>query len=408
MNPRRSKLASLLEQARQTSDRLLAAVRPGAEYERPIAARHRIVFYIGHLDAFDWNLIGAAGLGCPAVDPVFDNLFARGIDPPPGQLPQDRPSDWPRLDEVRRYVRHARTQVDAVLPHADEERVHFAIEHRLMHLETFAYLLHQLSPRDKIALEQAPEPARLPQARRRIEVPAGRVRLGREHGNAFGWDNEFGALEVELPTFAIDSHKVSNGDWLQHVRDGGAVPPFWIAAPGSATGWRLATLFGEIDLPLAWPAWVTQAQASAYAASRGLSLPSEAQWARAAYGTPAGEERRQPWGDADARPEHGNFGLRRFDPVAVDAHPAGTSAFGLAQMVGNGWEWTSTAFGPLPGFAPHPAYPGYSADFFDGAHVVLKGAAPLTHTQLVRRGFRNWFRPDYPFVHAGFRCVATH
>ena len=51
------------------------------------------------------------------------------------------------------------------------------------------------------------------------------------------------------------------------------------------------------------------------------------------------------------------------------------------------------------------AYPEYSADFFDGQHYVIKGASPVTATGLVRRSLRNWFRPHYPYVYAGFRCV---
>jgi formylglycine-generating enzyme required for sulfatase activity len=74
-------------------------------------------------------------------------------------------------------------------------------------------------------------------------------------------------------------------------------------------------------------------------------------------------------------------------------------------MVGNGWEWTSTPFGPFPGFTPAPNYPGYSANFFDGHHYVLKGASPRTAACFLRRSFRNWFRPEYSYVYATFRCV---
>jgi formylglycine-generating enzyme required for sulfatase activity len=75
-------------------------------------------------------------------------------------------------------------------------------------------------------------------------------------------------------------------------------------------------------------------------------------------------------------------------------------------MVGNGWEWTSTPFAPFEGFAAAPNYPGYSSDFFDGRHYVLKGGSPRTAAPLLRRSFRNWFRPDYPHVYATFRCVS--
>ena len=114
---------------------------------------------------------------------------------------------------------------------------------------------------------------------------------------------------------------------------------------------------------------------------------------------------RRPWGDAPPSAEHGNFGFVRFDPEPVDAHPAGTSAWGIADLIGNGWEWTATPFAPLPGFEPMASYPQYSADFFDGKHYVMKGASPVTPRELIRRSFRNWFYSDYPYMYAKFRCV---
>jgi formylglycine-generating enzyme required for sulfatase activity len=74
-------------------------------------------------------------------------------------------------------------------------------------------------------------------------------------------------------------------------------------------------------------------------------------------------------------------------------------------MIGNGWEWTSTPFAPFPGFERFPFYPGYSADFFDNKHYVLKGASPRTPSRFTRPTFRNWFQPLYPYIYAGFRCV---
>jgi formylglycine-generating enzyme required for sulfatase activity len=103
--------------------------------------------------------------------------------------------------------------------------------------------------------------------------------------------------------------------------------------------------------------------------------------------------------------EHGNFDFQDWDPSPVNAHPAGNSAFGISDLAGNGWEWTSTPFAPFAGFEPHPSYPGYSRDFFDGQHFVLKGASPRTSALFLRRSFRNWFQPRYPHIYASFRCV---
>src|SRR6266498_592074 len=103
----------VLQQARENTDELFRLVRPGALHERPISERHRMIFYLGHLEAFDWNLIARYALDLPAFQPEFDRLFAFGIDPPPGELPNDQPSDWPSLTEVRQYVERTREKLDS-------------------------------------------------------------------------------------------------------------------------------------------------------------------------------------------------------------------------------------------------------------------------------------------------------
>jgi formylglycine-generating enzyme required for sulfatase activity len=150
---------------------------------------------------------------------------------------------------------------------------------------------------------------------------------------------------------------------------------------------------------------VSHAEASAYARWNGRRLPTEPEYHRAAFGTPEGPERAFPWGDTEPSAERGNFGGERDDPVPAGSRLAGASAWGVQELVGNGWEWTSTPFAPFEGFAPMATYPQYSADFFDGRHFVLKGASPATPAALVRRTFRNWFQARYSYVYAKFRCV---
>jgi len=150
---------------------------------------------------------------------------------------------------------------------------------------------------------------------------------------------------------------------------------------------------------------VSHDNASAYAQWRGWLLPTEAQFQRAAYGTPDGTERAYPWGSASPSAAHGVFDFSSWDPEPAGSHPDGRSAWSVDDLVGNGWEWTNTVFAPFPGFEPLPSYPEYSADFFDGEHFVMKGASPATARELIRPTFRNWFRPRYPYVYATFRCV---
>ncbi|HEV2688983.1 MAG TPA: SUMF1/EgtB/PvdO family nonheme iron enzyme [Bryobacteraceae bacterium] len=394
-------LLERMDSARACTDRFFALLKPETLYSRPIPERHRLIFYLGHLDAFDWNLICRKTLDIPSFHPEFDQLFEFGIDPPVGQAAQDQPADWPEAEEVRAYGLRTRRILDEVLERAPEQVIHVAIEHRLMHAETLAYLLHSVPFEGKIA-----EAATASHSARRtpgsmIEIPAGEATLGQKAGE-FGWDNEFDEHRMAVPAFATGKFKVTDGDYLDFVKTGAAAPHFWLRRDNQ---WFLRGMFAEIPLPLNAPVYVTYAEASAYAHWAGKALPSEAQFHRAAYGTPAGEERAYPWGSAPPQSAHGNFDFHHWDPVDVDANPAGDSAFGVSQLVGNGWEWTSTPFGPFAGFQPFSFYPGYSKNFFDEEHYVIKGGSPRTAACFLRRSFRNWFRPNYPYVYASFRLV---
>src|SRR5262245_55889102 len=217
-----------LAEARERTDELFQLVRPDSFYERPIPERHRIVFYVGHMEAFDWNLLGRYAFDARPFQPEFDRLFAFGIDPPPGRLPEDQPSDWPALAEVGRYVARVRDEVDELAARAPDRLVHVAVEHRLMHAETLAYMLHQLPYERKRPPEGQAPPADPPEpAGRMIDIAAGRARLGLDPQDGFGWDNEFRAHDVEVPGFAIGKHKVTNGEYLGFVRAGADAPFFW-------------------------------------------------------------------------------------------------------------------------------------------------------------------------------------
>ena len=138
-------------------------------------------------------------------------------------------------------------------------------------------------------------------------------------------------------------------------------------------------MFDDIPLPLSWPVYVSQAEASAYARWKGRRLPTEAEFHRAAYGTPDGDRAPVPVGRRSRPTRHAATSISRsWEPVPAGSRPAGASAWGVHDLVGNGWEWTSTIFGPFAGFAPMASYPEYSADFFDGQHYVMKGASPAT------------------------------
>ena len=411
----RDYLAQWYKRNRERSATLFSLIDPSAYYSRPIPLRHPFVFYEGHLPAFSFLTLNERALGEARIDVRLEELFERGIDPSSIDAAQlHERGDWPNHSEVLAFGRECDERVrnaiatapieDASIPRLVRgQAVYTILEHEQMHHETLMYIVHQLSEDNKQRIVQAHHDTRPPE-NDFVRISAGRATLGADLEEIpFGWDNEFGKQSFELRAFGIQQYPVTNGDWLQYVEAGGPVPTFWIERDGT---WCLRCVFEEIPLPLSWPVYVSHDQAEAYARWKGLRLPTEAEYHRATFGSPDGSERAYPWGDALPAPQHGNFDFQRYDPEPVDAHPLGASAWGVYDLIGNGWEWTSSVFLPLPGFTPMASYPQYSTDFFDGKHYVMKGASPVTAKELIRRSFRNWFYSDYPYMYAKFRCVS--
>jgi iron(II)-dependent oxidoreductase len=248
-------------------------------------------------------------------------------------------------------------------------------------------------------------------------------------GNAdepWAYDNERAQHEVDLPAFWIDTTPVTNRAFAEFVAAGGYEDPsFW-----SEMGWSWQSearfehpqfwlrdgdgpwsrrRFGTIELlPLDDPVQhVCWYEAEAYARWTGKRLPTEQEWEKAASWDPEhGLKRRFPWGDEQPGPEHANFGGRRFSPAPVGSYPAGASAYGCLQMLGDVWEWTSSDFRSYPGFAAFP-YREYSEVFFGNEYKVLRGGSWATHPLVARTTFRNWDFPIRRQIFAGFRCARS-
>ncbi|MDQ3069497.1 MAG: SUMF1/EgtB/PvdO family nonheme iron enzyme [Acidobacteriota bacterium] len=438
----RQSLVAWFDRTRARSAALFDMIDDAAYYTRPISLRHPIVFYEGHLPAFAINVLIKKGLGRPGVDARLETLFARGIDPDSAgdaeRTAEQSRALWPSRAEVKAYVAAAdallrdallneRLVRDDVAVLRGGEAVFTVIEHEAMHQETLLYMWHQLphgmkrKPAGHSPWVSGRAPARSP-----ARVDEGRATLGAARGQIpFGWDNEFGRQDVDVPAFDIDVVNVTNADWLEFLEGGcyateklwepedwawvrsGAVshPAFWIP---HGNGYLWKGQFEDIDLPLAWPVYVSHAEARAFARWAGRRLPTEAEYHRAAFGEPgsSGTPRAYPWGEQAPEPARGHFDFAAWDPAPAGSHPLGASAWGVHDLMGNGWEWTSTVFAPFDGFEPMASYPEYSADFFDGKHYVLKGASSVTARELLRPSFRNWFRPHYPYIYAGFRTVS--
>lgn len=437
-----------LHHAWARTDRLFGLLAPDAWLAQPIPLRHPFVFYLGHLPAFAWNHVCDGVLGRPPFNAEFDHLFSRGIDPDvddPARCHDhpDVPDRWPSVREILRYRDRVRAAVlDSVEAVFEREDTHvmardgrvfsMVIEHELMHQETLLYMLQQLPFERKRRPDWLP-PYQLggqsmdPRSPAQVEVAPGTATLGAWfRALAFGWDNEFPAEQVFVPDFPIDAMPVTNARYLAFVLDGGyGRPELWdeddwrwrqqaaLAHPvvweRRESRWLYRTIFDLVPLESVgeWPVYVSLAEARAFARWQGRRLPTEAEYHRAAFGDPDGGERSFPWGAAPPGPRHGNLDFQHWAPMPAGSHPEGASAWGVHDLIGDGWEWTETPFAGFPGFeAWIPGYAGYSADFFDGKHYVLKGASWATALDLVRPTFRNWYQARYPYVFAKFRCVS--
>jgi len=432
---------------RQRSEALFDLIDPAAYYTRPISLRNPIVFYEGHLPAFSVIAFLRRGLGQPPVDARLEKLFERGIDPDSEEAAVPRSgasTTWPSRDEVRAFARKCDEAILAALERLDGtalplEGLYTALEHEAMHQETLLYMWHRLpyelkhrpmgddrwstadehrpmgDDRWSTADERSSKASAANSAS--VTVPSGDAVLGADRASvAFGWDNEFDRHTVSVPAFEIDNLPVTNAQFLEFVNAGGYAirdlwsdegwswiqeervqyPAFWLPAdtspialrPSAIEHWRWRAMFQGEPLPPQWPVYVSHAEASAYARWKGRRLMTEPEFHRAAEGASAG---------------HHDFA--GFDPIPVGSYPGTASRWGVHDLIGNGWEWTSTVFAPFDGFVPMRSYPEYSADFFDGRHYVMKGASPATAAELVRPSFRNWFRGNYPYVYAKFRTV---
>ncbi|MEO8430701.1 MAG: SUMF1/EgtB/PvdO family nonheme iron enzyme [Acidobacteriota bacterium] len=434
---RREEALEWFRRNRRRSAELFSLIPDRAWLDRPIALRNPIGFYEGHLPAFNLLTLWIRALKEPGLDAELEKIFERGIDPDVAPDPGRDAEAWPSRERTVRFAGRADALVELAILERPLERadnpllwrgqaLYTMLEHEPMHHETLHYMWRRLPYDRKLAHDGVPAPVTgdAPPPERMVPVPAGSATLGAAPDEIpFGWDNEFPRHAVEVPEFSIGEHDVTNAAFLEFIEAGGygredlwspegwewvrsegvSAPPFWVAGK---RGWEWLGMFDRIPLPPAWPAWVSQAEAAAFARWRGARLPSEPEYHRAAFGEPSGRERAFPWGEDPADATRGNFDFRHWEPVPVGSFPAGASAWGIHDLVGNGWEWTSTVFGGFPGFEPMASYPQYSADFFDGKHYVMKGASPVTARELVRRSFRNWFRPTYPHVYAAFRLAA--
>ena len=330
------------------------------------------------------------------------------------------------------YVGQVRSRTLALLEEVDLDAgdpllrggfvYNLVVQHENQHDETILQTLQLTPGLYRRELPGRPDAPIAPGARDgMVAVTGGRYRVGSDAHEPY--DNEHACHEVELEPFEIDRFPVSNGAYLEFIRDRGYErEELW-----SAAGWEWRWVFG-IQAPEYWRLddgrWLTSRcghvepvdprlpvshvsyfEAEAFARWTGRRLPTEEEWEVAASWAPeTGRQRRYPWGDEAPTAEHANLDQRLLGAAPLGAYPRGSSAFGCEQMLGDVWEWTDSDFRAYPGFAPFP-YREYSEPFFGAEFKVLRGGSWATRPRVARNTFRNWDSRLKRQIFAGFRCA---
>ncbi len=326
---------------------------------------------------------------------------------------------------ARGYVTDVRSRVldriAAFTPDDDPFDVAMVVSHEEQHGETMLQTL-QLRRGDALLGTGSVLPSGRPGvAGTSVLVPGGPFELGVDGvDEPFSLDNERPAHTVDVPSFRIGRVPVTTTEYARFVADDGYTTPRWWSARGwehvrdaglarpmtwHADGTR--TRFGVVeDVPGDEPVQhVTFYEAEAYAAWAGARLPTEQEWEKAAAWDPAaGRRRRFPWGAAEPTPDLVNSGGTALRPAPVGAYPAGASAYGVEQLLGDVWEWTSSDFTAWPDFIPM-LYAQYSEPFFGGDYKVLRGGSWAVGASVLRPSFRNWDHLQRRQVFSGFRLA---
>jgi len=358
---------------------------------------------------FETFLLASREPGFAPFHPAYGFLFNSYYDAvgPRHARPKRGLLTRPPVDEVRAYRRQVDGRVLALLARGLDRGAAAVLELGLHHEQQHQELL--LTDLKHALAENPLQPAYAPPLRAAcltapplgwVEHAGGLHEIG-HHGPGFAFDNEGPRHRVWLEPFAIATRAVTCGEYLAFIEDGGyRRPELWLADGFAAvvargweaplywerTGgaWTVFTLHGPRPLDPEEPVThVSLYEADAYARWAGARLPTEQEWEIAAHG--AGTE--------------GTFaGGGRF-------HPAVAGGAGLAQFLGDVWEWTRSAYGPYPGFQPAAGALGeYNGKFMSG-QMVLRGGSAFTPADHTRATYRNFFAPSARWQRTAIRLA---
>ncbi len=410
-----------------------------AYFQKADPLRHSIIFYYGHTATFFINKFKLAKIIDERIDAKLESIFAVGVDEMSWDDLNEKHYEWPTLEETQVYrdkvydlVSDLIDKLPLTLPITESSPwwiILMGVEHENIHLETSSVLLRQIP--FKMIKEDAKwkecESVGDAPKNELLDVSTGSVVLGKNRDvQLYGWDNEYGVHQADIPAFKASKYLASNAEFLTFVEEGGYEcdmfwceegaswkkythakhPLFWIEDNTATVGYRFRTLSREIDFPLNWPVEVNYLEAEAFCRwlsqkeGKTITLPTEDEYVRLRDEVKV--HTYLEWTAKGKAP--GNINLEGFaSSVPVDTYKQG----GFYDVVGNVWQWSRTPIYPFEGFKVHPIYDDFTVPTFDGKHNLINGGSWVScgnlATQKSRYGFRRHF-----YQHVGFRYVQSH
>ncbi|WIM13259.1 MAG: hypothetical protein OJF58_004225 [Enhydrobacter sp.] len=416
-----SNLMTHAEQAPDLSrvDRLLAVRGLSEQLAAPLSPEDQTVqsmpdaspakWHLAHTTwFFETFLLRPHATGYETFEPAYEYLFNSYYEAVGPRHPRAERGmiTRPGVDEILAYRRHVTAaMVDLIGRTGDRHMplIELGLHHEQQHQELLLMDIKHLLSLNPL------EPAYRPAGRSRdgegspagwLEFEGGLSSIGHE-GNGFSFDNEGPRHRLWIDPFALATRLVTNAEYAAFIAEGGyRRPEFWLSAgwdcvkqrgweaplywQKDGAGWSAFTLHGRRPLRGDEPVChVSAYEAAAYAKWAGKRLPREGEWEVAAAAVKL----------------EGNL----MDGGLL--HPAPAQGSGLAQMIGDVWEWTASPYVAYPGYREPPGAVGEYNGKFMANQMVLRGGSAVTPAGHVRRTYRNFFPPDARWMFGGIRLA---
>ncbi|MFY4816949.1 5-histidylcysteine sulfoxide synthase [Aliarcobacter butzleri] len=396
-------------------------------YQQPNKLRHPLIFYYGHTATFFINKLVLANILENRLNKDFESIFAIGVDEMSWDDLNSSNYKWPTFQEIKEY----RSKVKEIVLDLIENMqfslpinwdcamwiILMGIEHENIHIETSSVLLRELDIKylieDEI-FEYSNEASNEYPKNELLDVKGADVILQKDRNNPifYGWDNEFSNHKAFIKDFQASKYLVSNGEFLEFVKEGGYNKPEFFSTEGknwlSYTNAKYPTFWIKKDekyflreinrvvpLPLNYPVDVNFYEAEAFCKYKSEKLGFEVR-------LPSEDEYYRLYDFVDAQNKEANIGLKQFNQSRVDKYKFDD----FYDVAGNIWQWSLTPIYPFDGFVTHPIYDDFTTPTFDDRHALIKGGSFISLGNETLRSARYAFRKHF-FQHAGFRYVKS-